>query len=332
MWLYFFTFVLALFLCLYMTPIVIEAAIKYDIVDRPDGRLKTHKKPTAYLGGLSVYLSFLVTLALTFNFSREVLGLLLSGTIIVLLGIIDDMRALGPKLKLSGQAIAVFVLMKSGIYIKMIFLPDVICLGLTFFWLMATINAFNIIDVMDGLSTGTGLIAAVVLFVVAMLNGRPIIGVLTISMAGALLGFLRHNFVPARIYLGDAGSMFIGLMLGALAMVGSYTEKNNLGCLAPLIILGIPLFDTLFVMYIRWRRGIPVIYGSPDHFALRLRKWRLSTRQTVIISYAVSLLLGLLGVGMMLSSSNSISLGIIFLVIVSAIISGYYLKKIDMSL
>jgi len=332
MWLYFFSFVLALCLCLYMTPIVIEAAIKYDIVDRPDGRLKSHKKPTAYLGGLSVYLAFLFTLAITFDFSREVLGLLLSGTIIVLLGIIDDLRALGPKLKLTGQAIAVFVLMKSGIYIKIVFLPQVVCLILTFLWLMTIINAFNIIDVMDGLSTGTGLIIAGVLFVVAVLNERPIIAVLTISIAGALLGFLKHNFVPASIYLGDAGSMFIGLMLGSLAMVGSYTENNNCGCLAPLIILGIPLFDTLFVMYIRWRRGIPVIYGSPDHFALRLRKWKLSTKQTVLVSYGVSLLLGLLGIGMMLSYSNIISLGILLFIMFSALISGYFLKKINMTM
>ena len=120
MWLYFFTFVLALCLCLYMTPIVIEAAIQYDIVDKPDGELKQHNKPIAYLGGLSVYLSFLFTLSLSFEFSPEVLGLLLSGTIIVLIGIIDDLKPLGPRLKLVGQAIAVFVLMKWGIYITLL--------------------------------------------------------------------------------------------------------------------------------------------------------------------------------------------------------------------
>ena len=329
---YVFTFVLALCLCLYMTPIVIEAAIKYDIVDRPDGRLKNHTKTTAYLGGLSVYLAFLFTLALTFEFSREVLGLLLSGTIIVLLGIIDDLRALGPKLKLVGQAIAVFVLMKSGIYIRIVFLPSAACMLLTFFWLMTTINAFNIIDVMDGLSSGTALVAALVLFVVALLNGRPMIAVMTISLAGALLGFLRHNFTPARIYLGDAGSMFIGLMLGSLSMVGSYTGNNNIGCLAPLLFLGVPLFDTLFVMYLRWRRGVPVIYGSPDHFALRLRKWRLSTRQTVILSYMVSMMLGLLGIGMMLTPSAYVAAGIVLAAVAGGVLCGYFLKKVDMGL
>ena len=332
MWVYFFTFVLAMCLCLYITPIVLKAAIKYDIVDRPDGKLKKHEKPVAYLGGLAVYLAFLFSIALAFEFSREILGLLLSGTIIILLGIVDDLRALSPKLKLIGQAIAVLVLIKSGIYIKIVFLPYPVCLLLTFFWLMAAINAFNIIDVMDGLSTGTGLIISFILFAVAVINKNTVIAVLTISLAGALLGFLRYNFTPAKIYLGDTGSMFIGMMIGALSMIGSYTENNNIGCLAPAVIMGIPLFDTMFVMYIRWRRGVPVIYGSPDHFALRLRKWKLSTKQTVLFSYTIGIILGLCGIAMMITPSTTAAAGILLSLIAAALITGYYLIKIDMTL
>jgi UDP-GlcNAc:undecaprenyl-phosphate GlcNAc-1-phosphate transferase len=247
-----------------------------------------------------------------------------------MLGVVDDLKPLSPRLKLVGQAIAVFALMKSGIYIKVVFLPVSVCLLITFFWLMATTNAFNIIDIMDGLSTGVGLIIAGVLFVVAVLNERPMIAVLTISLAGVLLGFLKYNFEPASMYLGDMGSMFIGLMLGALSMVGSYTENNSVGCLAPLVILGLPLFDTLFVIYIRWRRGMPVIYGSPDHFALRLRKWKLTTKQTVILSYAVSLLLGLSGIAMMLSPSIIISLGIVLFFMISGLVVAWFLKKVEM--
>lgn len=329
---YVFSFVLALCLCLYITPAVIEAALQYDIVDRPDNNLKKHREPVAYLGGIAVYLSFLFTLALTFSFSREVLGLLLAGTIIALLGIIDDLRPLGPKIKLAGQAIAVFVLMKSGIHIQIVFLPLPVCLAITLLWLMTTINAFNIIDIMDGLSAGVACVISLVLFTVAVLNGNYMIAVLTASLAGALLGFLRYNFEPARIYLGDTGSTFLGLMLGSLAMIGSYTGNNDLGFLAPVVILGIPLFDTAFVMYIRWRRGMPVIYGSPDHFALRLRKWRLTTRQTVLASYGASLLLGLLGIAMMLSSSELVTLGILAICATGFLITGWLLKKIDMTM
>ena len=123
MFIYFFTFMLALCLALYITPFVREAAIKYNIVDKPDGTLKFQKKPVAYLGGISVYIAFIFTVALTFDFEKEVLGILLSGTIIIMLGIIDDLKTIDPKLKLTGQAIAVFILIRSGIYIQLFFVP-----------------------------------------------------------------------------------------------------------------------------------------------------------------------------------------------------------------
>jgi len=305
--LYFFIFMLALCSCLYITPIVIDAALTYDIVDRPDGNLKQHQRPVAYLGGMAVYLSFLATLALTFDFSSEVLGLLLAATMVILLGIIDDLKPLGPKIKLVGQIIAIFVLIKCDIYIDIIMMPDWLDILLTFFWMLAVINAFNIIDIMDGLSSGVGLIAALVLFVVGLINGHAMMAVMSLALAGALLGFLRYNFNPATIYLGDAGSMFIGLMLGTLAMIGVYGDNNQAGVLAPLLILGVPLYDTMLVMYLRRRKGIPVIQGSPDHFALRLRKSGLSTRQTVLVTYAAAGVLGAAALGMQLASTVMLS-------------------------
>ena len=323
---------LSLGLSLYITPIVRKGALLYDIVDRPDGKLKNHKDPVAYLGGIAVYLAVLLTLALTFDLSREILGILLSGTIIVILGIIDDFKVLPPKIKFIGQAIAAFVLIKSGIYIKLVFLPLWINIILSFLWLMVITNAFNIIDVMDGLATGIGCLVSIILFIVAIMNQHVLIAILTIALAGSLLGFLRYNFEPAKIYLGDTGSLFIGLLLGALSMIGSYTQNNTIACLSPVIILGIPIFDTVFVTYIRWRRGIPIIYGSPDHFALRLRKWRFSTVQTVILSYAASLILGLLAIVMLLLPSNPAALGIILVLLLGGLSLAVFLKRINMSL
>jgi len=332
MWIYLFAFMLSLGLSLYITPIVRKGALLYDIVDRPDGKLKNQTDPVAYLGGIAVYLAVLLTLALTFDLSREILGILLSGTIIVILGIIDDFKVLPPKIKFIGQAIAAFVLIKSGIYIKLVFLPLWINIILSFLWLMVITNAFNIIDVMDGLATGIGCLVSIILFIVAIMNQHVLIAILTIALAGALLGFLRYNFEPAKIYLGDTGSLFIGLLLGALSMIGSYTQNNMVACFSPVIILGIPIFDTVFVIYIRWRRGIPIIYGSPDHFALRLRKWRFSTIQTVILSYAASLVLGLLAIVMLLLPSNLAALGIILVLLLGAISLAVFLKRINMSL
>jgi len=332
MWIYLFAFMLSLGLSLYITPIVRKGALLYDIVDRPDGKLKNQTDPVAYLGGIAVYLAVLLTLALTFDLSREILGILLSGTIIVILGIIDDFKVLPPKIKFIGQAIAAFVLIKSGIYIKLVFLPLWINIILSFLWLMVITNAFNIIDVMDGLATGIGCLVSIILFIVAIMNQHVLIAILTIALAGALLGFLRYNFEPAKIYLGDTGSLFIGLLLGALSMIGSYTQNNTIACLSPVIILGIPIFDTVFVTYIRWRRGIPIIYGSPDHFALRLRKWRFSTVQTVILSYAASLILGLLAIVMLLLPSNLAALGIILVLLLGGLSLAVFLKRINMSL
>ncbi len=330
MLLYSLIFILALCTCLYITPIVMEAAIKYDIVDRPDGNLKQHQQPVAYLGGIAIYLSFLATLALTFDFSREVLGLLLAATIVILLGIIDDLKPLGPKVKLLGQIIAIFVLIKCGIYIQIAFIPDWLGMIMSFFWMLTVINAFNIIDIMDGLSAGTGLIASLVLFVIGVMTSHFMMAVMSLALAGALLGFLRYNFQPARIYLGDAGSMFIGLMLGTLAMIGVYTENNQAGYLAPLVILGVPLYDTMLVMYLRRRKGKSIIQGSPDHFALRIRKSGFSTRQTVLTSYAAACILAVAALGMKLASTEMLSVSIFLFLAACGLALTLWLKRINM--
>ena len=330
MLLYSLIFILALCTCLYITPIVMEAAIKYDIVDRPDGNLKQHQQPVAYLGGIAIYLSFLATLALTFDFSREVLGLLLAATIVILLGIIDDLKPLGPKVKLLGQIIAIFVLIKCGIYIQIAFIPDWLGMIMSFLWMLAVINAFNIIDIMDGLSAGTGLIASLVLFVIGVMTSHFMMAVMSLALAGALLGFLRYNFQPARIYLGDAGSMFIGLMLGTLAMIGVYTEHNQAGYLAPLVILGVPLYDTMLVMYLRWRKGMSIIQGSPDHFALRFRKSGFSTRQTVLTTYAAACVLAAAALGMKLASAEVLCVSIFLFLAACGLALTLWIKRINM--
>jgi len=325
------TFFLAAGLAYGLTPRVRAAALSFGIVDRPDGRLKKHEEPIPYLGGLAICLAFLVALSLTFRFSHEVLGILLAGSIVVILGLVDDLGQLGPWTKLAGQLVAVLVLIKSGIYIQLTFIPPWLAIPLTVFWLLATTNAFNLLDIMDGLSAGTAAVAALTLMLVADLDGGVESATMLAGLAGACLGFLRYNFHPARIYMGDTGSMFLGLLLGALAISNAYTQHNRLGALAPALILGVPLFDTLFVMYIRWRRGLPVMMGSPDHVALRLRKWRWSTRQTVLASYFATAVLGAAALGITQVSMQAAGL-IIGLLLVTALVLGLLLKRIDMSL
>ncbi len=325
------TFALALGLATWLTPRVREAAIRFGIVDRPDGKLKTHREPVPYLGGVAIYLSFLVALAVTFRFSDQVLGVLLAGSIVVILGLIDDLGQLGPWTKLCGQLVAISVLIKSGIYIQLTFLPAWVAIPLSVFWMIAITNAFNLIDIMDGLSAGTAAVAALILLALADLDGNVISATLLAGLAGSCLGFLRYNVAPARIYMGDTGSMFIGLLLGALAMDIAYTRTNPLGALAPAMILGVPLFDMLFVMYIRKRRGMPVMLGSPDHVALRLRRWRLTTRQTVGVSYAATAMLGAGALAMTLLPLQGAMI-VIGAVMLLALAAGIWLKTIEMSL
>src|SRR2546426_7317081 len=220
-------------------------------------------------------------------------------SLMVMLGLIDDFGVLKPWPKLIGQLIAVFVLIRSGIRIEIAAFPDWLDLLLTVVWMIGIINAINIIDVMDGLAGGVSVIACLWLFVVALVNHDTTVAVMLAALAGSLVGFLRYNFHPATIYLGDAGSLFVGLMLGALAMVSKYTGLNPVAGLAPGLLFGVPGVDTLFVMYVRCLRGLPMFLGSLDHFSLRLRPVRLSVHQVVGARYGASVALGGAALAMM---------------------------------
>ena len=325
------SFIVALGVSLALTPWIARTARAMGMVDRPDGGLKNQEEPVAYLGGLAVFVAFLVGFSPFYELDRQVLAILLGGTLVVLLGFLDDLGNLGPSTKLLGQALAVLIVMKAGVAIKIVFLPPLITYPLSFLWLLGMTNAFNIIDIMDGLASGVAAIACFFLFIIAMSSGQTGVAYMILALMGALLGFLRFNFQPARIYLGDAGSLFIGFMLGALGMVGIYARANPVAVLAPVLILGVPIFDTLFVMTIRWMRGHNPLKGSPDHFALRLRRWRLTVGQTVLLSYGVSFLLGAVSL-VMVYGNEKLATGALFAVSLGLMLSALWLWKIGMNL
>ena len=291
-----FCFLTALVFSLYGTPAAARAAVRFGIVDMPDGALKNHRAPVPYLGGLAVYVSFILTMALVFDFDQRVLGLLLAGTILVLLGLIDDFGVLGVWPKFLGQGFATLVLIKCDIAIHIGSLPVWANLALTVLWILGTTNALNIIDIMDGLASGTALIAAAFLLVVAVLNGHAAIALMTATLMGSLLGFLRYNAHPARIFMGDTGSLFIGMMLGALAMIGQYDRYNPIGYLSPLLILAVPIFDTVFVMTLRVAQGRNPFKGSPDHFALRLRRLGMPVPVVACMAWLLGAVMGCLAI------------------------------------
>jgi len=299
------TGVIALLLSLYGNPIAREAALKYGIVDAPDGQLKHQREPVPYFGGLAIYIAFVMSLALTFEFRQDVLGIVLGGTIVVMLGLIDDFGVLTPATKLAGQLLAIFVLIKSGIRIEIAVLPDWVDLILTVFWMVGLINAFNLLDIMDGLAAGVGAVSAMFLLLVALFQGDQTTAFMLAALIGSLLGFLRYNWQPAKIYMGDTGAMLIGLLLGAMTMIGKYPSDHPVSLLTPVFILGVPIFDTLFVMYIRYMRGLPVFWGSPDHIAIRLRHWGLTIPQIVLISYGCTAIVAGIGLVIMAVSQET---------------------------
>lgn len=323
-------FAVALALSLYLTPIIRRGAIQYGVVDVPDGRLKRHERPIAYLGGIAIYLAFLFALAFTYDFEKGVLGLLLAGSIVVMLGLFDDLKVLSPVLKLAGQAVAALVLVKSGIYIQLSFIPEPLAIALTVLWLVGMTNAINLIDVSDGLAAGVASVAGMFLYVVALVNGNDVIAMLTLCLVGATLGFLAYNRPPATIYLGDTGSMFLGFMLGALAMRGHYTMEHRLGAVAPALLLGVPIFDTLYVMAVRARRGIPLMRGSPDHFAVRLRNNGFRAGTIAVLAYVASSLLGVASLALMYVRVE-LAAGLLGAVIAAALATTFALWRIGRS-
>lgn len=323
-------FLLSFGFALWWTPVMRMAALQLGILDAPDQKLKNHDNAVPYLGGLAVYVAFLLTVGVFTDFGAETLGLLLAGSIALVVGLIDDFGVLTPHQKLLGQALAALVLIRSGTYIKLSYLPLWVTIPLTVLWILTIVNALNIIDIMDGLASGVAAIAAMAIAIANFMAGREAVALLCVVLCGAMLGFLRHNFNPAKIYLGDTGSLFVGVMLASLSMNAGYTRTNELAAVSPVLILGIPLFDLALVMFIRWRKGIPVMKGSPDHFALRLKRAGLSVRETAILTYIAGILLA--GVALLMSQVTlQWAAALMAGTLVVACMSAYLLIKVNMS-
>ena len=301
--------VLAFLVALYGTPVARAAALRFGVVDHPDGKLKTHGEATPYFGGLAIYLAVLIPLCLFYEFEKSILAILLAGTLVLILGLIDDFGVLTPTAKFIGQFIAAVVLVKGDILIRVEAFHPYVNLFLTLFWIIGITNAINIIDIMDGLAAGVCLVSAIFLFIVSVINRHEMIAVFAVTLVGGLAGFLPYNFRPARIYMGDTGSMFLGLTLGTLAIMGDYSAINNLAYFNPLLFFGVAIFDTMYVMLLRAIRGRSMFLGSKDHFAVRLKYAGWSIKKIVIAAYVAGLFLGTVALfNMFLPSQASIIL------------------------
>jgi UDP-GlcNAc:undecaprenyl-phosphate GlcNAc-1-phosphate transferase len=256
-------------------------------IDRPGG-LKTHAKPTPYGGGVAILVGLLLALVPVGALEdAEIRVILTAGLLILLGGVWDDWRPMNALKKFSIQAIAGGILVFYDVQLKIELLPTWLNESLTVFWVIALTNAVNLTDIMDGLCATICGIAAFTFALILALTGDFTPAILGFALAGALTGYLPHNFHPARLFMGDTGAQFTGFLLAALAVRGSYTAFNNIALIAPLLILGIPLYDTALVSILRLRKGISPFHGSPDHVAIRLRRVGFSIQATVRILAAI---------------------------------------------
>lgn len=291
---YFLTFGLALILSLFLTPIIMRIAYKFGYVAEPN-QLRWHKNTTALLGGIGIYIAFLIPVLLFIKIDKTVIGLLIGSSFIFLIGFVDDIFHISPQLKLIGQIFASCIVLAFGITFEIIPIKW-IAMPLTIFWIVGITNAINLLDNMDGLSCGIGSISCAFLFVYSLLNGMHTVALLSIILVGATLGFLRYNFNPAKIFMGDCGSQFLGMTIAVIAVIGTAQHISNLivTLAIPVLILGVPIFDTTFVTFMRRFRGQPVSLGGKDHTSHRLVLLGLSERKTVLLLYLLSVLFGLI--------------------------------------
>lgn len=331
---YFITFFSSLVLVLLLTPLARKMAFRFDILDHPRAPVKIHREPVPYLGGVVIFLAFLVpVIAGFFLFNipeegkKELTGILLGGILIVALGLADDLKGLSAKTKLFVETIAAIILIAFDVRLKFLaFWPS--CF-LTILWVVGITNAFNIIDIMDGLSGGVAFIASLALIAIALPGEQAFVILACAALAGACLGFLRYNFFPAKIYMGDAGSLFLGFIMAALAIGTSYTAVNRIALFAPILILGIPIYDTFLVTVLRTKKGRSILRASNDHLALRLLTFGLSRKKTVLVVYLISILLAIAGIVVPLVKIRW-AIFIYCLVILISFLVGHRLARIEM--
>lgn len=271
------------------TPVVRRAALRIGAMDRPAER-KLHTTPMPLLGGLAVYAAVIGSLLL-FPKSKEVAqlaGIVVGASWVSLLGVWDDRRGIPPTLKLIGQLAAGAVLIAVGIQVALP-LPDWANIALSLIWVVGITNAFNLLDNMDGLSSGVGAVAAACFLLMAAMNDQYLVSGLAAAVLGACLGFLIYNFNPASIFMGDSGSLFLGFVLAAVGIKLRFPANTNwVTWMVPILVLGVPVFDTTLVLVSRLRRGTnPFTTPGKDHVSHRLVRIGWTEREAVLLLYLV---------------------------------------------
>lgn len=286
-------------------PALIRAALRYDVLDVPDPR-KIHSMPVPLIGGVGIYIAFLVSILDNAIFTREVIAIIISSSIVFLSGILDDIFKLSSRLRLSLQLLAVAILLLNGISIiifKQTWAGVMLNSLLTCLWIIGLTNSFNFFDGMDGLAAGLSVIVAFFIGIVAFQTYQPFLGWLSIAIMGGCLGFLPYNFgpdKPAEIFLGDSGSNFLGFTLASIAVMGEWSETSSISSLVtPLLIFSIFIYDMIYITISRVATGKVhnirewLDYVGKDHLHHRIADILVSRKKSVLLIYFLAFTLGL---------------------------------------
>ena len=317
-------------LSLLLTPIVKVFSVKIGAVDVPKDGRRMHDHPIPRLGGLAIFLAFMVSVLIFVPLDTAKKGMLLGAVIIVILGIFDDIHALSAKLKFLVQLVAALIATLMGNRIEVLTNPNIfsdnpiwelgwLSIPVTVIWIVAITNAVNLIDGLDGLACGVSTISSLTMLVIALLVSNMNVATVMAALVGACIGFLPYNFNPAKIFMGDTGATFLGFIMATMSVQGMFKMYNLISFVVPFLILGLPIFDVCFAVIRRVSKGQSPMQPDRSHVHHKLIDMGLSQKQAVGTLYMVTAILGLSAVILIASNAFKAIMVLVALALVALI-------------
>ena len=332
-----FAFVTALALAFALTPAVKIFAHKIGAIDVPKDSRRMHKVPLPRVGGLAIFLGFIISVLIFAQIDNQTKSIFIGAVIIVLLGVVDDITPLKPLIKLAGQIVAALIPVLNGVVIERLTDPfsksggvinmGVLAIPITIIWIVGMSNAVNFIDGLDGLAVGVSSIAAISMFAIAAIVSESYIAIIAAALAGACFGFMPYNINPAKIIMGDTGSLFLGYILAVLSIQGLFKVYAIISFAVPFIVLALPIVDTIFAIVRRIARKQSPMTADKGHVHHRLIRMGFNQKQSVAILYVLSIILGLSAV--VLASSGETRIIILAVAVILAFFIGMSVMSYD---
>ena len=314
------------------TPIAKTISMKVGAIDYPKAR-GMHQKPMPRMGGLAIVIGFMFTVLLLYRFvefgeTRKLIGFMIGATMIVVLGMFDDIYDLRARFKFFVQILAALVAIMSGIQIHVVMWPvtkalTYLSVPITLLWIVGVTNAVNLIDGLDGLAAGVSSIAALCIMVLCILTGEEMAILLTAALAGSCFGFLPRNFNPAQIFMGDTGATFLGYTLAVTSILGVFKGYAILALVVSMLCLGLPIFDTIFAMVRRFAKHQPIMQADRGHLHHRLIDRGFTQKQAVMILYIISALCGVFAILIAVKDAKVVVV-IVFMVFVMSLVIYFF--------